>query len=82
MNKEEILWERIYYLKFTMVVFVILEIILFALFLILCFGGELAGSICTGIFFCILLGSIILCKKKKKQLETALQEYRDNLRRF
>ena len=82
MNKEEILWDRIFYLKFMMIVFVILEIILFALFLILCSGGELAGSICTGIFFCILLGSIILCKKKKKQLETALQEYRENLRRF
>ena len=82
MNKEYILWERIYYLKSMMIVFVVLEIILFALFLILCFGGELAGSICTGIFFCILLGSIILCKIKKKQLETALQEYRDNLRKF
>ena len=82
MNKEEILWERIYYLKFMKIVFVVLEIILFALFLVLCFGGELAGSICTGIFFCILLGSIILCNKKKKQLETTLQEYRDNLRKF
>ena len=82
MNKEEILWDRIFYLKFMMIVFVILEIILFVLFLILCSSGELAGLICTGIFFCILLGSIIIGQKKKKQLETALQEYRDNLRRF
>ena len=76
------LWERIYYFKFMLIIFGVMEIILFALFLILCFGGELVGAICTGIFFCILLGSIIIGQKKKKQLETALQEYRDNLRRF
>ena len=68
MNKEEILWDRIFYLKFMMIVFVVLDIILFALFLILCSSGELAGSICTGIFFCILLGSIILCKKKEEAI--------------
>lgn len=81
MNKEEILWERIYYLKFMLIIFVVIEIILFALFLIFCLGGELAGSICTGIFSCILLGLIIFFRKKKKKLEGALQEYRDNIRK-
>ena len=82
MNKEEILWDRIFQLKFTIIIFVVMDIILFALFLILSFSKELAGSICTGIFFCILLGLIILFKKKKKKLEAALQEYRDNIRKF
>lgn len=82
MNKEELLWDRIFYLKFAVIIFVVMDIILFALFMILCFSKELAGSICTGVLFCILLGLIILFKIKKKKLEAALQEYRDELRKF
>ena len=82
MNKEELLCDRIFHLKFTIIILVVMDIILFALFLILCFGKELAGSICTGVFFCILLGLIILFSKKKKKLEAALQEYRDNIRKL
>ena len=82
MNKEELLWDRIFQLKFTIIIFVVMELILFALFLILCFSKELAGSICTGIFFCILLVLIIFFRKKKTKLEAALQEYRDTLRKF
>ncbi len=82
MNREELLWDRIFQLKFTIIIFVVMELILFALFLILFFSKELAGSICTGIFFCILLGLIIFFRKKKKKLEAALQEYRENIRKF
>ena len=82
MNKEEILWDRIFQLKFTIIIFVVMDIILFALFLIISFSKELAGSICTGRFFCILLGLIIVFKKRKKKLEAALQEYRENIRKF
>lgn len=81
MNKEEILWEKIIYLKFMIMIFVVMEIILLALFLMLCFGGELEGSICTGIFSCILPGLIVFFRKKKKKLEGILQEYRDNIRK-
>ena len=82
MNKEELLWDRIFYLKFAVIIFVVMDIILFALFMILCFSKELAGSICTGIFFCILLVLIIFFKNKKKKLEAAIQEYRENIRKF
>lgn len=80
--EEHILHDKIFQLKFAIIILSILAIISFILCLMLSFSKELVGAICTGVLFIILLILIIVYSKMKRKLEIALQEFRNNLRKW
>lgn len=80
--EEHILYDKIFKLKFVIIILSILTVISFILCLILIFSKELVGAICTCVLFGILLVLIIVYSKRKRKLEATLQEFRNNLRKW